>query len=104
MILFAVNSTYVLALLLAGCTGLFLICQFILMNTLIQVVVPDEFRGRIMSLYTLTFFGLQPFSALAIGALAQLVSTPAAILAYGLLCLPCTAFALSRYRTLSEMT
>ncbi len=104
MILFAVNSTYILALLLAGCTGLFLICQFILMNTLIQVVVPNEFRGRVMSLYTLTFFGLTPFSSLAIGLLAEQTGTPIAILSYGIICLVGSIFLFWRYPQMRRMT
>ena len=103
MILFAVNSSNVPALILAGCAGLFMICQFILMNTLIQVVVPNEFRGRVMSLYTLTFFGLTPFSSLAIGVLAQNLGTPPAILLYGCACLIGSGFLFWRFPQLRQM-
>jgi len=104
IVLFGLNRNYIMALILAALCGFFLICQFVLMNTLIQVVVPDEFRGRVMSLYTLTFFGLQPFSALAIGVLAQILSTPFAILTYGAVCLLFTASVLWRYRHLAQLT
>lgn len=64
--------------------GFGIILQFVTMNTLIQSEVPDEFRGRVMSLYTLTFFGLAPFGALALGGLANVIGNPAAIALYGL--------------------
>jgi Transmembrane secretion effector len=63
------------------------ICQFIIMNTLIQNAVPDEFRGRIMALYTLTFFGLGPFANLALGALAEGLTVSMALFSLGVACL-----------------
>lgn len=45
--------------------------QFTVINTLLQTYVADEMRGRVLSLYTLTFFGFAPFGNLAIGALAE---------------------------------
>jgi MFS family permease len=50
---------------------LLLITQSATMNTLVQHAVPDALRGRVMALYTLTFFGTAPFGALLAGALAQ---------------------------------
>jgi MFS family permease len=40
-------------------------------NTLIQTIVPDRLRGRIMSLYTLVLLGLMPAGGLLMGALAS---------------------------------
>jgi MFS family permease len=65
--------------------GLALILKFVTMNTLIQAQVPDEFRGRVMSLYTLTFFGIAPFGALVLGYIANIVGTPVALSAYALI-------------------
>ncbi|HEX2908891.1 MAG TPA: MFS transporter, partial [Phototrophicaceae bacterium] len=64
--------------------GFVLILQLVTMNTLLQSVVPDEFRGRVLSLYTLTFFGVAPFGALGLGALASVIGTPAAMTIYAL--------------------
>jgi MFS family permease len=47
-------------------------------NILIQLTTGDEFRGRIMSLYTLMFVGTTPFGALLAGALAQRFGAPVA--------------------------
>ena len=40
---------------------------FTIINTLLQTNVDDQMRGRVMGLYTLTFFGFAPFGNLAIG-------------------------------------
>jgi MFS family permease len=44
-------------------------------NTLIQTIVPDRLRGRIMSLYTLVLLGLMPAGGLLMGALASNVDS-----------------------------
>ncbi len=59
--------------------GFAIILQFVLVNTLIQNEVPDVFRGRVMSLYTLSWFGIAPFGALLMGSIANVIGTPAAI-------------------------
>jgi len=45
-------------------------------NTLIQVMVPDHLRGRIMAMYTMMFMGMAPFGSLFAGALAERVGAP----------------------------
>lgn len=67
--------------------GFGFVCQFVLTNTLIQAVVPDAFRGRVLSLYTLTFFGLSPIGSLIMGVVADQIGTLPAILIFGGACL-----------------
>lgn len=71
LVAFALNSYYPLALALSVLLGMGFMNQFTLINTLLQTQIVDEMRGRIMSLYTITFFGLAPFGNLAIGALSE---------------------------------
>jgi MFS family permease len=70
---------------LMALVGLSLILMFITMNTMIQTIVPDQYRGRVMSLYTLTFFGLAPFGALALGYIASQIGVPDALAFYAIL-------------------
>ncbi|MCS6870832.1 MAG: MFS transporter [Anaerolineae bacterium] len=67
--------------------GFGFVCQFVLTNTLIQAVVPDSFRGRVLSLYTLTFFGLSPIGSLIMGVVADQIGTLPTILIFGGVCL-----------------
>jgi MFS family permease len=70
------------------------IIQNAMANTLIQNIVPDALRGRVMSIYMLVFQGLFPIGALMAGFIAQRFSTPVGAafggtiaLGYGLLLL-----------------
>lgn len=68
---FAYNSNFYVALGLAYLLGVGFMLQFTLINTLLQTRVADQMRGRVLSLYTITFFGFAPFGNLAIGLLAE---------------------------------
>jgi MFS family permease len=68
---FAFNTHFGLALLLAFGLGVGYMLTFTSINTLLQTNVDDQMRGRVMGLYTLTFFGFAPFGNLAIGSLAE---------------------------------
>jgi MFS family permease len=70
-----VSASFILALGL----GFGFMSQFTMMNTLLQTRVDDRLRGRVMSLYALTFFGFAPFGNLAIGALSERIGLSYAI-------------------------
>jgi MFS family permease len=71
LIAFSLTSIYPLSLLFAYGLGIGFMVQFTTINTLLQTRVEDEFRGRVMGLYTITFFGFAPFGNLLIGFLGQ---------------------------------
>src|SRR5262249_9623354 len=68
--LMATISNVVMASVISFAFGLALITQFVGASTLIQLEVPDEFRGRVLALYSLAFAGLTPFGSLALGLTA----------------------------------
>lgn len=76
---FSQVKTIELAVFFAALYGFGIILQFVLVNTLIQSEVPDAFRGRVLSLYTLSWFGIAPFGSLLMGTIASLVGTPVTI-------------------------
>ncbi|MCB0251674.1 MAG: MFS transporter, partial [Anaerolineae bacterium] len=45
-------------------------------NSMVQTMVPDELRGRVMGVYTLMFFGGMPLGSLLIGSMAELLTEP----------------------------
>ncbi len=77
--LFSFTTTELPAIFFAGLYGFGIILQFVTVNTLIQSEVPDEFRGRVLSLYTLSWFGIAPFGSLFMGFLASAIGTPPTI-------------------------
>jgi len=79
-ILLALQRTVVPATILSALAGLFTVSEVVSLNTLIQAAVPDELRGRVMSLYSLAFFGLSPFGALVLGIVASQIGTANAVL------------------------
>jgi MFS family permease len=52
-------------------------------NTLIQAMVPDQLRGRVMSVYAMMFMGMAPFGALLAGALADRLGAPLTVASGG---------------------
>jgi MFS family permease len=79
LILFANTATFNVALVLLFFTGLGLLLQAAMMNTIIQGMVKKEFRGRVMSLYILMFMGLAPVGNFEIGWLTESLGTAWAI-------------------------
>jgi predicted MFS family arabinose efflux permease len=77
--LFAFNRSFPVAILLTVLLGVGFMLQFTLINTLLQTRVSNDMRGRVMSLYTLTFFGFTPFGNLALGALSEAIGMSIAI-------------------------
>jgi predicted MFS family arabinose efflux permease len=82
LILFALSRSFWISLAALSVVGVAFVSQNAIGNTLIQIVVPDSLRGRVMAVYTLMFFGTAPFGALQAGAIAQAFG-PAAGVAVG---------------------
>lgn len=80
LFIFSFNRTFIVSILLLVLIGGVLITMFNLSNGLIQTIVDEEFRGRILSFYSFSFFAMYPVGSLWIGMLAEHFSTPTAIL------------------------
>jgi hypothetical protein len=70
--------------------------QFTTINTLLQTRVEDAYRGRVMGLYTLTFFGFAPFGNLLIGYLGEKWSLGLAMTLFAVLSLVLSRLVLMR--------
>ena len=75
----AASGSFALAMVAMFMTGLGAIGMAATANTTIQLTVPDELRGRVMSVYTTVFAGSTPFGGLLAGALASVLGVQAAI-------------------------
>jgi MFS family permease len=83
---FAFSRTFLLSELLLAIGGAAMMIQIAGSNTLIQTMVPDALRGRVMSVHSMMFLGMSPFGALAAGAFATRIGTPVTIALGGTAC------------------
>ena len=79
LILFAFSRSFWLSVALLLPVGFCMMLQMSSSNTLIQAMVPDELRGRVMALYSMMFMGMAPFGALLGGALADRLGAPVTV-------------------------
>ncbi len=82
--------------------GVGMISQIACTNTILQTLVDEDKRGRVISLYVASFVGMLPFGNLITGTLASAIGAPHTMLVTGILCvLASLAFTsrLARWRT-----
>jgi MFS family permease len=90
-LLFASSPWFYASLLIMPLIGFSTMRQLASANTLIQSLIPDEYRGRIMALYAITVVGIGPFGSLAAGAMAHHYGARITVIAGGLLYLAAAA-------------
>jgi MFS family permease len=86
LVAFSLSRLLWLSLPLMFVTGLGMIMQMAACNTVIQTIVDDDKRGRVMSFYVMAFIGTAPFGSLLAGALASKFGAPNTLSAGGILC------------------
>lgn len=86
LILFSLSKIYLLSLISLMFIGFASVYAISLINTLLQTSVPDAFRGRVMSAFMFTFFGVLPFGNLIAGSLASTLGVSSAVLIGGIIC------------------
>jgi MFS family permease len=86
LILFGLSHTLWLSLLLMGFVGFGMIQCASASNTVIQSLVPEDKRGRVMGYYVMAFVGAAPFGSLLAGGLAHWMGAPAAVITTGAFC------------------
>src|SRR5215467_11424925 len=76
LILFSISRLFWLSALLLLPVGFGMMVQLASSNTLIQSMIPDRLRGRVMAVYSMMFMGMAPFGALFAGVLANRLGAP----------------------------
>ncbi|HET6347170.1 MAG TPA: MFS transporter, partial [Myxococcota bacterium] len=84
---FSLSRTLWLSIPLLFVTGLGFMVQMAASNTLLQTLVEDDKRGRVMSFYTMAFMGTAPFGSLLAGSLAAHIGAPYTLLLGGVGCI-----------------
>ena len=86
LIAFSASHLEWLSLLLLVVTGFCFMQQMAASNTILQTIVDDDKRGRVMSFYAMSFQGIAPFGSLAAGAVASRVGAPHTLMIGGVFC------------------
>lgn len=87
LILFSFSRSLPLSIALLLPAGFCMLIQMSSSNTLIQTMVPDDLRGRVMSVYSMVFVGMAPFGALLAGAVAHRIGAPLTVAIGGATCI-----------------
>ena len=83
LIVFSFSTSLWIALPALYFTGMGLMLTAASTNTVLQSIVPDELRGRVASLYVMSFIGVAPLGALATGWVAERAGPPSTLAACG---------------------
>jgi MFS family permease len=100
LFLFGLSHIFWLSLLLMVVVGFGMMQGLTASNTIIQTLVPEDKRGRVMSYYTAAFVGMAPFGSLLAGSLAHLIGAPHTVMFTGTCCILGAAMFTSRIKTI----
>ena len=83
--------------------GCAMMIQMAASNTILQTIVQDDKRGRVMSFYSMAFLGMAPFGSLLAGALAHRLGAPRTVIINGIVCLAGASWFASHLSSLREV-
>jgi MFS family permease len=86
LVSFSLSRLFLLSLVLMIIAGLGMMLQMASSNTILQTIVDDDKRGRVMSFYMMAFIGTAPFGSFLAGSLASVLGAPNTLLIGGLMC------------------
>ena len=87
LILFAFSKLFWLSMILLMPVGFTMMVQMASSNTLLQSMVPDQMRGRVIAVYSMMFMGMAPFGAFFAGAIAHRIGAPWTVASGGVACI-----------------
>jgi MFS family permease len=100
---FALTRVAWVSNLLLFCTGAALLMTFSMTASLVQLIVPDHLRGRVMSIYMVAFRGGMPLGSLAAGYIASRTSAPLVLEVNGALILGVALYFMIRSHGVREL-
>jgi MFS family permease len=87
LICFGFSNTLWLSMLMMLVTGFGMMQCVTASNTILQTLVDENMRGRVMSYYTMAFVGMAPFGSLLAGALASAIGVQRTVMVSGVACI-----------------
>ena len=99
---FGFSNMLWLSLLLMLVTGFGMMQGMTASNTIIQTLVPEDKRGRVMSYYTVAFVGMAPFGSLTAGGLGHAIGAPRTVIISGVACIAGSLWFWSRIKLIRK--
>jgi predicted MFS family arabinose efflux permease len=84
MVGFSQSRSVVLSCIMLFFTGSVLMCAFAMIASLVQLITPNDMRGRVMSVYNVAFRGGMPFGSVLTGWLVPMLTAPTVLTVNGL--------------------
>ena len=103
LILFGMSRILWVSLMLMLVCGFGMMQQMAASNTIIQTIVEDDKRGRVMSFYAMAFVGMAPFGSLLAGVLAHAIGAPRTVMLSGACCIAGAAWFATRLRAIRKL-
>lgn len=92
LILLAINSSFIVAMALLAGAGFFMVMAMIGSQTLVQVLLPEDIRGRVMSIYGMISVGFLPLGSLLSGAVAEQYGVRVMLAGNAIICVLATGY------------
>jgi MFS family permease len=90
-------TSFPIAMVFAVISGFGMMAQTTVTNTIIQTTVAPEMRGRVISYFAMSYFGMMPIGSLLVGTVSQYVGAPNTVLFEGVAALVVVAIFWSSY-------
>ncbi|MBN2144717.1 MAG: MFS transporter [Candidatus Aureabacteria bacterium] len=103
LILFSQSHHLPLSLILMSLAGFSMMMQMASSNIILQTLVDEDKRGRVMSFYTMAFMGMTPFGSIMAGVLAERIGAPCTLLISGTGCIMAAVLFASRLGEFRKM-
>lgn len=103
LLIFSLSTNAWLSYAMLFLVGVGALNQIVNANNLLQLMAPDELRGRVMGFFTTMFLGMAPLGNFTVGSLAHYIGTQNALLISASLCLLGTVMVLLRKRDLIKL-
>jgi MFS family permease len=84
-------------------TGFGMMQQMAASNTILQTIVDEDKRGRVMSFYSMSFQGMAPFGSLLAGWMAARIGAPRTVMICGAVCIVGASIFLTQLKAIRHM-
>src|SRR5277367_1499375 len=103
LIFFGMSRNIWISLVMMLFCGFGMMQQMAASNTIIQTIVDEDKRGRVMSFYTVAFVGMAPFGSLLAGAMAHAVGAPRTVMLSGACCIVGATWFATRLKSIRKV-